>query len=64
MNQPLKLIHPCGRTLVVAMHEYETARYWAEFVIVMAKGSVILTDKTEAVFSQLDVLESSGLNAP
>ncbi|MEM7113956.1 MAG: ABC transporter ATP-binding protein [Chloroflexota bacterium] len=57
-------LHAAGKTIIVATHEYEVARYWADFVIVMEKGRVLLADESEVVFSDADVLKNIGLNAP
>lgn len=57
-------LHADGKTVVVATHEYEVARYWADFVIVMDAGQVLLADVSANVFAQNDILSGIGLNAP
>lgn len=53
-----------GKTVVVATHEYEVARFWADFVVVMDQGKVLAAGYTDEVFGQVELLEKIGLNRP
>lgn len=53
-----------GKSVIVATHEYEVARYWADFVVVMDQGKVLAAGYTEDVFGQVELLEKIGLDRP
>ena len=53
-----------GKTVVVATHEYEIARFWAEFVVVMDQGNLLAAGYTDEIFEQVELLEKIGLNRP
>ena len=52
------------KTLVLATHEYEIARYWADFVVVLHHGRVLLADTPEEIFARDDILGPLGLDRP
>lgn len=53
-----------GKSVIVATHEYEVARFWADFVVVIGQGKVLAAGYTEDVFEQVELLEKIGLNRP
>lgn len=52
------------KSVIVATHEYEVARFWSDFVVVMDQGKVLAAGYTEDVFRQVELLEKIGLNRP
>ncbi|MEM7538009.1 MAG: ABC transporter ATP-binding protein, partial [Chloroflexota bacterium] len=57
-------LHEEGKTLILATHEYEVARYWADYVVLMDRGYVLAADTPEQIFAQGDLLISLGLHEP
>lgn len=60
----LETLHEQGKTIIVATHEYELARHWAQFVMVLDAGRVLLAGETDAVFAERDTLAHVGLDRP
>ncbi|NEQ42528.1 MAG: ABC transporter ATP-binding protein [Leptolyngbya sp. SIOISBB] len=60
----LERIHTAGTTTVIATHDLEFVYAWAEWIMVMDRGRVVLAGETEAVFAQHDHLQSLGLGIP
>ncbi len=48
----LERIHRAGTTVVVATHDLDFAYRWADWVIILADGQVVVSDRAEAVFGQ------------
>lgn len=53
-----------GTTIVVATHDLNFAYVWADWVIVMDQGSVILQGTPQEVFNNHQVLRNIGLGVP
>ncbi len=80
MDEPTSNVDPIGKeevfavaaklnrerkmTVIMAEHEVEVMAAYANRIIVMDHGEVILNGTPTEVFSQLDVLEKAGLRVP
>jgi energy-coupling factor transport system ATP-binding protein len=53
-----------GMTIVIAEHEVEVLARYADHVIVLSEGEMILSGSPKEVFCQVDLLNSVGLRAP
>lgn len=53
-----------GKTIVLATHDIEFARYWADVVVVMEAGRVIAADAPGEVFANQTLLQQTGLGEP
>lgn len=53
-----------GMTVIVIEHEVEVLAHYADRIIVMDKGEVIMNGKPHEIFSQVDRLNSLGLRVP
>lgn len=53
-----------GMTVIVIEHEVEVLAHYADRIIVMDKGEVIMNGKPNEIFSQVDGLNSLGLRVP
>lgn len=51
-------------TVIVATHDMQLVAEWANRVIVMHHGDIVRDGTRESVFSDADLLELAGLNAP
>ncbi|TVQ46794.1 MAG: ABC transporter ATP-binding protein [Gloeocapsa sp. DLM2.Bin57] len=60
----LRKIEQKGTTIVIATHDLNLAYVWADWIIVMDQGSVILEGTPQAVFNNHQVLENIGLGVP
>lgn len=61
----LKRLHTkTKRTIILVSHNMEDIAKYAERVIVINDGRIVLDDATRAVFSHTDELESMGLSVP
>jgi cobalt/nickel transport system ATP-binding protein len=60
----LEGLHRQGKTLVLATHELEIARYWADLVVVMDRGRVVMADTPQVVFQNEVLLQPLGLDRP
>ena len=57
-------LHQQGTSIILATHEIEIARYWADFVVIMDAGQVLAADEKERVFENHELLERMGLMTP
>lgn len=57
-------LHKQGKSIILATHEVEIARYWADFVVIMHAGRVLAADTKERVFADHALLERMGLMTP
>lgn len=57
-------LHRRATTIIVATHEYEIARYWADLVVVMEAGKVVATGTPKQIFQDRAVLQPLGLHEP
>ena len=53
-----------GKTIMLATHQIEIARHWADWVLVMDKGTVLAADKPEKIFENHRLMEQTKLNEP
>lgn len=53
-----------GMTVIVIEHEVEVLAHYADRIIVMDKGEVVMNGKPEEIFSQVEKLYSLGLRVP
>lgn len=53
-----------GKTVVLATHDVEFARYWADLVVVMEAGRVIATDAPDRIFADEELMVQTGLGQP
>lgn len=60
----LDRIHTKGTTIAIATHDLDLVYAWADWVIVLDAGQVVLADRTEAVFSNVALLEQLQLGLP
>lgn len=51
-------------TVIIATHDMQLVAEWANRVIVMHQGDIVRDGTKESVFSDVDLLELAGLNAP
>jgi cobalt/nickel transport system ATP-binding protein len=60
----LETIEKAGTTVVLATHNLDFVEAWADWVIVMDEGQVVLTGTPETVFSQEQKMADLGLGVP
>lgn len=53
-----------GKTILLATHDTEFARYWADLVVVMEAGRIVAADTPGVVFSNQALLQQTGLGEP
>lgn len=53
-----------GKTIVLATHDVEFARYWADLVVVMEAGRVIAADTAATIFANQELMAQTGLGQP
>jgi energy-coupling factor transport system ATP-binding protein len=53
-----------GTTVILVSHSMEEIAKYVDRIIVMDKGKIVLDDKKEIVFSNVELLESIGLGVP
>lgn len=62
--QELERIHAAGTTILMATHDVDLAYAWADWVLVMEKGKLVLEGEPAKVFSLRDCLERLHLRIP
>lgn len=60
----LQQIHAAGTTILLASHDLGFVYRWADWVVVMDRGQLILDGTPEDVFEQRDILERLQLGVP
>jgi cobalt/nickel transport system ATP-binding protein len=60
----LEAIQAEGTTIVIATHDLNFVYDWADWVLVMHQGQMVLENTPELVFRQRQILESWGLGTP
>ena len=60
----LERIHANGTTLVMATHDIDLAYAWADWVVVLHEGQLMVSQPALQVFSQLEVLKQLRLGVP
>lgn len=63
-NAITKYKEETGATIIIVSHSMEDMARMCDDMVVMAGGRVIMTGRTDAVFSQADVLAENGLDIP
>jgi cobalt/nickel transport system ATP-binding protein len=62
--QELDRIQAQGTTIVMATHNLDLAYAWADWVFVLHEGQLILSDRTNVVFSKVELLKQLQLEIP
>ncbi|MBD2463689.1 ABC transporter ATP-binding protein [Oscillatoria sp. FACHB-1407] len=62
--QELDRIHASGTTVVMATHDIDLAYAWADQIIVLHEGQMVLSDQTNTVFANVALLEQLQLGIP
>lgn len=57
-------IHRAGVTVVMATHDMDTAYSWADWVVVLDRGTCRMEGSPEQVFANKELLEQLGLEVP
>ncbi len=60
----LDRIHTSGTTIVMATHDLDLAYAWADWVIVLHEGQLVLSEQAQQVFTQVDILNQLQLGMP
>jgi cobalt/nickel transport system ATP-binding protein len=60
----LEQIHAAGTTVVIATHDLEFVYAWADWILVMDRGRIVLEGETEPVFEQREALTDLGMGLP
>ncbi|MFO8001548.1 MAG: ABC transporter ATP-binding protein [Marinilabilia sp.] len=60
----LDRLHQEGKTIIISTHDVNQAYSWADHVIVLYNGKILLCGTSKDVFSRRDVIEKTGLNLP
>ncbi|WP_193199317.1 energy-coupling factor ABC transporter ATP-binding protein [Nostoc sp. MG11] len=60
----LKNIHAAGTTILMATHDLDLVYRWADWVLVMDRGQLVIEGKPQDVFTQRGVLEDLQLGVP
>jgi len=53
-----------GKTIMLATHDADEARYWSDWVVLMEAGRVIASDTPERIFANQELLERVGMAEP
>lgn len=64
MLQGLAEVHAAGTTVVMATHDMDLAYSWADWVILLEKGTCRMQGCPEDVLTQQEMLEGAGLALP
>ncbi len=59
-----QLNHERGMTVIISEHEVEVMAAYADRILVMHEGEIVLNGTPQEVFSQVDILKSIGLRTP
>ncbi|NMG21867.1 energy-coupling factor ABC transporter ATP-binding protein [Brasilonema bromeliae] len=60
----LRKIHASGTTILMATHDLDLVYRWADWILVMDRGRLILEGKPQDVFTQREILEELQLGVP
>jgi len=60
----LDRIHARGTTLVMATHDLDLAYAWADWIIVLHEGRLVVSEQAQRVFSQVALLHQLQLGMP
>lgn len=64
LAQTLETIHATGTTILMATHDLEWVYRWADWVIVLDRGTLAIEGTPEAVFAERSTLEALQLGVP
>lgn len=53
-----------GKTVLISTHDVNQAYSWADYIIILKKGKVLISGNPKEVFSKKDLIEDAGLNLP
>ena len=53
-----------GKTILLATHDMDEARYWSDWVVLMEAGRVIASDTPERIFANQELLGRMGMAEP
>lgn len=62
--QSLERIHSAGTTIVIATHDLEFVYAWADWLMVMERGQIVLEGTGQEVFAHRALLKELGLGVP
>ena len=62
LRRMLATIQATGTTLVIATHDLQFVTDWADWVVVMHQGQVVMEDSPTAIFSRQQALRAIGLS--
>ncbi|MGI0487899.1 energy-coupling factor ABC transporter ATP-binding protein [Pantanalinema rosaneae CENA516] len=62
LRQMLATIQATGTTLVIATHDLQFVHDWADWVVVMHQGQVVMEDHPTTIFSHQSFLQAIGLS--
>lgn len=57
-------LHEKGKTILISTHDVNQAYAWADHVIVLDKGEILLQGEPREVFGKKDIPERTGLDLP
>jgi cobalt/nickel transport system ATP-binding protein len=60
----LQQIHTGGTTILMATHDLDLVQRWADWVLVMDRGALVIASSADRVFGQPQVLEALQLGIP
>jgi len=60
----LNKLNSMGKTIIISTHDVNQAYEWADFVVVMNKGEIIISGTPEQVFNNNDIIKQAGLKLP
>ncbi len=60
----LDKLHQQGSTIIISTHDVDHALEWADYVIIMNKGEILLSGETLEVLSQTDKITEAKLKQP
>ncbi len=60
----LNRLHQQGKTVLISTHDVNRAYTWADHIVLMNEGKVIMTGAPKEVFSKQAAIEEAGLHLP
>lgn len=62
--EELERIHAAGTTLVIATHDLNFAYQWADWILILHQGKLVMSGEAQDIFSQRNSLAELHLNVP